>query len=270
MIRIRKPTTMPAVLQRRGAAARETLCAAYRRAAAVSSGGQIKLDFDAALYRHRTVKEALHAAHHGKCCYCESKVDHVAPGDVEHYRPKAAVQQLRRAPLEQPGYHWLAYTWSNLLFACVVCNGTHKRNLFPLLDPGKRARSRSARLRAEQPLLLNPAWEDPEGLIGFREEYAYARGGDVRARTTIEEVLLLNDRPPLLERRRDHLTVVQRMQDVASNPGVPEGIRDKARTWLDEQTADSAQYAAMTRNALRAIPVPAPRRASPSRSKRTR
>ncbi len=43
-------------------------------------------------------------AQHGKCCYCERKID-LRAGDVEHWRPKAAVQQAEDQPLESPGYY---------------------------------------------------------------------------------------------------------------------------------------------------------------------
>jgi hypothetical protein len=43
--------------------------------------------------------------------------------------------------LEQPGYFWLAYVWANLFLACQLCNQSFKKNLFPLADPAKRARS---------------------------------------------------------------------------------------------------------------------------------
>ncbi|AUX44887.1 uncharacterized protein SOCE26_063570 [Sorangium cellulosum] len=79
---------------------------------------------------------------------------------------------MRTAPVERPGYYWLAYEWDNLLFSCGICNGTHKRNLFPLGNPEKRARSRRAKLSVEEPLLVHPAQEEPEQLVGYRDEYA--------------------------------------------------------------------------------------------------
>ncbi|WP_433934534.1 hypothetical protein AB3662_08045 [Sorangium cellulosum] len=203
------------------------------------------------------MKRALETAHHGKCCYCESKVKHVAPGDVEHYRPKAAVRQARTAPVERPGYYWLAYEWENLLFSCVLCNEKHKRNLFPLRDPRKRARSARAKLAAEAPLLVHPAQEDPAQIIGFRDEYAYSIEGNPRGEATIDEVLQLNERPPLLERRREHLAILRAMQVIAGQPDVDPAERARARAWLDRSVADDAEYAAMTRAALRS---PSPRR----------
>ena len=252
MIRVKKPAQAPKALRDKGPAARATVCAACRGARTAIRRGEASLDFDRAVYAHPKVKAALEEAQHGKCCYCESKLKHVAPGDVEHYRPKAAVQQDRASPLEHPGYYWLAYEWDNLLFSCTVCNGTHKRNLFPLHKPRKRARTERNKLAAEKPLLIHPAQEDPEQRIGFRDEYAYAIDGDPRAEATIDEVLRLNDREPLVERRRDLLKTIRMLQDIASLPEVAPGLRAEASAFLARSVADDAEYAAMARAALRA------------------
>ena len=38
-------------------------------------------------YRHADIKQSLLAETNGKCIYCESKVGHNTPGDVEHKIP---------------------------------------------------------------------------------------------------------------------------------------------------------------------------------------
>ena len=113
-------------------------------------------EFNAGLYRSRSVKIALQKAQHDKCAICESKVTHIAYGDVEHFRPKAAYRQSTDGPLVRPGYYWLAYDWSNLLFCCQLCNQRFKRNHFPLIDPSQRAKSHNDEIGNEQPLLINP------------------------------------------------------------------------------------------------------------------
>ena len=55
--------------------------------------GQVKLMFDSSLYGAPDVKQTLIEIQHGKCCFCESKITHIAYGDVEHFRPKKAVQE---------------------------------------------------------------------------------------------------------------------------------------------------------------------------------
>ena len=60
-------------------------------------------------YRHPEIKDALVKETHGKCAYCESKLRHVAYGDVEHVLPKSG----------EPA-NW--FSWPNLTLACDVCN----------------------------------------------------------------------------------------------------------------------------------------------------
>lgn len=60
-------------------------------------------------YRHPQIKEAVISETNGKCCYCESKVSHVYPGDIEHIKPKSI-------------YPNLTFEWNNLTFVCSKCN----------------------------------------------------------------------------------------------------------------------------------------------------
>src|SRR5665213_604905 len=97
-------------------------------------------DFDRKIYGHVEVKEALKSIQDYKCCFCESKISHISPGDVEHFRPKAGwVQNDER--LNKPGYYWLAYNWDNLLLSCEICHKRNKKNYFPLLTDSPRALS---------------------------------------------------------------------------------------------------------------------------------
>jgi uncharacterized protein (TIGR02646 family) len=71
-------------------------------------------EFKASVYGAKSVKKTLLTAQHGKCAFCESKFEHVAFGDVEHFRPKGGWIQTDGDQLTRPGYYWLAYEWSNL------------------------------------------------------------------------------------------------------------------------------------------------------------
>jgi len=135
------------------------------------------------LYRRKSIKEAYFfaagAPFYGKCAYCEAPIRDYQHGDVEHFRPKAGVTdengqpvylldeqgqvQIDAAgePVKHPGYHWLAYEWTNLLPVCVKCNqddvregnriGKHSR--FPV--EGRHAQ-RPEEVAEEKPLLINP------------------------------------------------------------------------------------------------------------------
>jgi uncharacterized protein (TIGR02646 family) len=209
MIRISKPGA-PVILRNRGSRATKSLCDDFDSASDAFLRGEKRFEFDASLYGAKSVKTALHRAQHEKCAFCEAKITHIAYGDVEHFRPKGGYHQRAGEPLEQPGYYWLAYAWSNLYFSCQICNQRHKKNLFPLAVPGQRAKTHRHRLEDETPLLVDCGVDDPEAVIGFREEYAYAIDGNARANATIE-ILGIN-RDALIEARRGHLNMIQQLQ----------------------------------------------------------
>jgi len=128
-------------------------------------------------YKKDEVKRRLEELFHGKCAYCESFYAGQAPVDVEHYRPKGAVE----GAADHDGYWWLGMEWTNLLPSCIDCNRrrkqktptqvgdvgilqktmlTGKKDCFPVA--GMRAASKSADLALEEPLLLDPTKDDPE------------------------------------------------------------------------------------------------------------
>ena len=115
-------------------------------------------------------KARVRAESNGKCAYCDSPTDVVAHGDVEHFRPKAV-------------YWWLAYCYDNYLFACQICNQSHKGDTFPVAakamaapkkstaglgpDPADAAAvARFAKLcTSEKALMIDPYFLDPEPLL---------------------------------------------------------------------------------------------------------
>ena len=173
-------------------------------------------------YRHEDVKDALVALFQGKCAYCESCIRHVDYGRIEHYRPKAK-------------YPRQAFTWSNLVLACGVCNGgEYKGDSFPL--------------KANGGPLLNPSAEDPDQHLSFEYD-PKARIASVRGRTTrgttTEKCLGLNRKDLRTHRstRIKHLWFIA--QRAATDP--------EARQLLDEAASASQEYSAfanLLRNAL--------------------
>ncbi len=144
-------------------------------AARVCAGTRVRsADFES-YWSKPDVRDALHRMHRGKCCYCERQRDIKRESDVEHFRPKAGVQERS----DHPGYWWLAYRWSNYLFACKCCNQEHKKNRFPVHDEAARAMRPTDRIAEECPLLVNPSSENPEQHISY--EWAAAYGLFVKA-----------------------------------------------------------------------------------------
>jgi len=185
MIEIARPPEPAALALVRG----EKLAAARD---AVARG--IEVDFNG----YDIVKEELFAMQHRKCCYCEKLEEQAKYRDVEHYRPKAR-------------YWWLAWTWENLLFACMDCNREQKRDRFPLSPGDTLLLAEQAPPGAERPLLLDPSDPsvDPTHEIEFRRERVLGRerwvprGVTARGRKTIDVCGL--DRPNLLDLYADHV-----------------------------------------------------------------
>ena len=260
MIRIVRGRT-PSVLLHKGKDACRSDCAAF-------DGGARGFDFKRTIYADATVKNALRRAQHDKCCFCESKVSHVAHGDVEHFRPKARCRQSRGgSPL--PGYYWLAYEWTNLLYCCQVCNQRGKGDLFPLRDPGNRAASHHDDLHKEEPLFLNPAAEDPSEHIEFRDEQARPKKRSPKGRLTIQALGL--NRTELRHQRLKYLRLLRQIKSdrdlidqlVREDEAAGKKPRQEERRHLaeldlllSESQQDDAQFAAMARDFLRGAARP--------------
>ena len=176
MIQIRKPVA-PKKLTRDGKRATDALKSAFNTDPASYDSGALTFSI-AGLYNHSSVKLALLKAQHDKCCFCESKVSHVAYGDVEHFRPKKGWKQSHKDSLNRPGYYWLAYDWDNLFFSCQLCNQRGKGNLFPLLNPAMRAKNHTHDISQEMPLFIHPMQDDPEKFIGFNRHIPIGRRND--------------------------------------------------------------------------------------------
>ena len=146
-------------------------------------------------YSHKDVKEALEEIYHEKCGYCESKTKHIASLQVEHYRPKAKVDE----DLNHNGYYWLGYEWSNLLLACPKCNEQGaKGNKFPIegvrvFVDSNRYLPHNSPLIDEEPLLLNPEIDDPKEHFIF-DEYGKIESSTTRGIKTIEICKLDRDK----------------------------------------------------------------------------
>lgn len=153
-------------------------------------------DFTFRLYKSPDVRQALERLFHGKCAYCETRYAHQAPVDIEHYRPKGAVEGDK----DHPGYWWLAASWENLVPSCIDCNrrrtqmlavpdkGTFaeltpnpysatpapasagKKDAFPIA--GTRALSHTDNLAAERPYLIDPAGDQPDDHLDYYLDHA--------------------------------------------------------------------------------------------------
>lgn len=263
MIRIAKRPTPPAVLVSSGIRAAQAHCAAYDESPDDYHSGTrtfTESDFDRHIYAAGEVREALRQDQHRKWAFCESLFDHVAYGDVEHFRPKGGYRQRDSDELRRPGYYWLAYEWTNLFSSCQLCNQRFKRNRFPLRDGRRRARSHRYNLANEEPLLIDPAAQHPSVHITFEREYVLPVSGSREGAVTIE-VLGLN-REELIEVRRDRLTQLERLvwlRDllrekvaITSDPECRDRL-NSVETTLQASQENRGEYAAMARAFLDSV-----------------
>lgn len=260
MIRVHKSTSIPVPLRgptSSGGKATTKLIAAY-------DAGERSFEFSSKIYGHPKVRAALIADQRGKCVFCEAKVTHTQYGDVEHFRPKGGYQQSLDDDLIQPGYYWLAYEWSNLTLSCQLCNQAFKRNHFPLFDVTKRAKSHRDKITGETPILVNPVAEDPEPLIGFRDEVAFGIDGEGRGETTIETVGLnqsnrMESRREALMELREAWRLLTTAEELARDLSIAEREAlklNESRKRLIQRGDVAKQYSAMFRSELRRLGVP--------------
>jgi uncharacterized protein (TIGR02646 family) len=167
---------MPAILVANGDTWRDELVA-------VLAAGEKPTDAMKARYRHPEIKDAILTETGEKCAYCESKVRHIAYGDIEHFIPKS------KAPDK-------AYVWSNLTLACDICN-TNKGDYYSD-DPTK-----------SQDDLIDPYVDNPRDHFLFMREVVSPRPDSLRGYAT-EQVLKLT-RGELLERRRERMAFIDGM-----------------------------------------------------------
>lgn len=167
-------------------------------------------------YRHPQIKSALLAETHDKCAYCESKITHVAYGDVEHIRPK------KHFPL-------LVVEWTNLTIACDRCN-TNKDDYWDPATP-----------------LVDPYADPVEDLLQFNGPMVFAEFGS-GAYLTVQRLKL--NRVELMTRRADALEEIERLLALrgAQPPG---GIRALLEDEIRVRTQPTAEFSAVASAFLR-------------------
>ena len=201
-------------------------------------------------FMQREVKDALKALFHDKCAYCESKVGHVGPADIEHFRPKSKVLE---AP-DHPGYWWLASDWDNLLLACNTCNRksrtrggmSGKANRFPLEDESQRALSPETPLSQEAPLLLDPCRDQPENHFTYNDDGTMISPTE-RGKTTIMVIGL--NRDDLVTRRREAIVQINSKIDFLVD--LAEGLGLDMQM-LQDMTREEEEFAGLKRQYVRA------------------
>ncbi len=172
--------------------------------------GEKPTDVERTRYRHPEIKEALRQETCGKCAYCESKILHVAFGDVEHIVPKSKKPEL-------------TFIWANLTLACDRCN----------IAKGDREGT------------LNPYEDNPADHLEFVGCLVIHRPGSTLGAST-ERLLDLN-RLELIERRAERLKRLVALRDLLHAERDPARRAVLDEDIRSNEATSHQEYAALSR-----------------------
>jgi len=197
-------------------------------------------------YKRDDIKIALKSIYNNKCAYCEQRIEQ---SHVEHYRPKDK-------------YHWLAFSWDNLILACPLCNqnkGIHfeirgaKMNFINtndnILNIHKSLRSYDLQ---ERPKMVNPEVTDPINKIKFTKN-GTIESDDENFAYTIEKCKIdridLNDqRRTLLNKFKEDINSVLTENESISDQGV--GISTIVSKFVRDSNDIEEQFLAFRKYAI--------------------
>lgn len=176
-------------------------------------------------YRHPDIKQAIREETGWKCVYCESKLGHNTPGDIEHKVPSSRNDQLH-------------FEWANLTSACTECN-RRKNDYF---EP--------------EAAFLDPYVDDVEACLLHLGPLVYWAPGHQRAETAVRILELSGQRTALLDRKRDVLEKARALLDL-QRAGT-DLLRALRRDEVEKMCDVTAEYSAMVRAYVaQALAVPA-------------
>lgn len=178
----------------------------------------------ASKYNNPIIKDTLEKETYGKCAYCESKIKHVAYGDIEHIFPKT----------NRPD---LYVEWDNLTLACEQCNRSGKRMYYDPKLP-----------------LINPYIDQPEVHLQDIGPLIMPVMYDERADIT-EKVLKLN-RPALIERRTERIKAVEMLLRAWSKE-TNQAVKDMLKEQLCDEFSNDKEFSSTVKAFLvsRGFPI---------------
>lgn len=158
-------------------------------------------------YKDPINKEALRSASFGKCMYCESEVEVTNYSDIEHFKPKHL-------------YPDLEFEWTNLGYACGICNRKCKGTKF---DDN----------------LINPYEENPQEHLIALGSIIYPKSTSLKGEIT-SDIVQLNRKELVAkraERLQDLLLLTNRYQKM------PNGAHKEAvMEQINEECSDAREY----------------------------
>ena len=176
------------------------------------------------------IKTALCEETGSKCIYCESKIGHNTPGDVEHKIPSS------KAPT-------LHFDWGNLTIACSECN--RRKNNYYERDAA----------------FLDPYADPVEEILLHLGPLVYWRPGDERAEVTVRTLELdTMARSQLFQKKLDILEKARSLAElVIRSSGALRALReDELRRMQDVDSEYSATVRSYIKTGANPTLIPAP------------
>lgn len=170
-------------------------------------------------YRHPEIKSALKEETGWKCVYCESKIGHNTPGDIEHKIPSSKVDNQH-------------FTWENLTVACAECN-RRKNNYYE-----------------EEEEFLDPYNDDVENAVQHYGPIMGWNNGNERAEITVKTLELdTNIRFALISRKIEKIeelnNVIERYVKEESS-AIKALMKEKIKRMIDKK----AEYSGMVESVI--------------------
>jgi hypothetical protein len=146
------------------------------------------------------------------------------------------------------GYWWLAYTWGNLIPLCTRCNTYQKKCVFPVARQHHFTEiyDLAALDQSEEPLLINPLYDDFEDHFDVNVVTAQLLPKTIRGETTIRIMGLNNSTSDddILGARRlaaqQALNAFREFQDAARNDCAPPAMAMQIRDSIEVGSAPFA------------------------------
>jgi len=219
---------------------------------------QLRITFQPKIWLE--AKGSLLELFHGKCAFCETRVDLSGGADIEHFRPKQGAQNINEERGSHLHYAWLSYEWENLLLACMNCSRRRKEGarivgkgtFFPVAKKRASLLASIAECREQEvALLIDPTFDQPAEHLEFDEIgncWPLTRGGELTV-----ELLALNRKPLVEARSLKWKLVVELASDWVPLFRSRERRALLARRRLVELLAPDQEYLAPARGAFKSV-----------------
>lgn len=171
-------------------------------------------------YRNAEIKQALTEETGFKCVYCESKIGHNTPGDIEHKIPSS----------KDIDKH---FDWPNLTVACTQCN--RRKNDYYSRHTG----------------FLDPYVDDVEAMLDHLGPVVHAAPGETRAEVAVKILDLHGpNRVELILFKTEKLEAVANLVERHYSEQDP-ALKQVLHNQMLDLTGVTREYSAMVISALR-------------------